>query len=133
MFLSAITEEFIMKLINRSSFTLLAKAPFAQWVASLDGKISADEGYECLSLEQLRESGSVYLIDEVAQESDFTDFLEQHWLAMFANELGAWDEFEDYWPELGKELFGQWFEVQTNVMSFDLSNEAILTANLAEQ
>ncbi len=121
-----------MKLINRSSFTLLAKAPFAQWVASLEGKISAEEGYECLSLEQLRESGSVYLIDEVAQESDFTDFLAQHWSVMFANELSAWDEFEDYWPSLNKALFEQWFEVQMNVMSFDLSAAPILTANLAE-
>ena len=122
-----------MKLINRSSFTLLAKAPFAQWVASLDGKISAEEGYECLSLEQLRESGSVYLIDEVAQESDFTDFLAQHWSAMFANELSAWDEFEDYWPPLNETMFEQWFEVQMNVMSFDLSKAPILTANLTEQ
>ena len=133
MFLSSIIEEIAMKLLNRSSFTLLAKTPFAQWIASLDGKISTEDGYELLSLEQLRESGSVYLIDEVAQESDFVEFLEQHWSAMFANELSAWDEFEDYWPKLDKVLFEQWFEVQTNVMTFDLSKEPILTANLFEQ
>jgi hypothetical protein len=119
-----------MKLLNRSSFTLLAKAPFAQWVASLEGKISVEQGYELLTLEQLREAGSVYLIDEVAQESDFYDFLAKHWQAMFENELSAWDEFGDYWPALSAQDFDDWFELQMNVMSFDLSKEPLMTANI---
>lgn len=121
-----------MKLLNRSSFTLLAKAEFANWVASLQGKISEEDGYEYLSLEQLRESGSVYLIDEVAQETDFSDFINVHWSVMFANELSAWDEYGDYWPEISRTTFEQWFEVQTNVMTFDLSTQPVLTANLQE-
>ena len=119
-----------MKLLNRSSFSLLAKLPFAQWVASLEGKISADDGYELLSLAQLREAGSVYLIDEVAQESDFDDLMQAGWEKMFKNELAAWDEFEDYWPEISAPLFEQWFEVQANVMSFDLSTDPIMTATI---
>jgi len=119
-----------MKLLNRSSFTLLAKAPFAQWVASLEGKISVEQGYELLTLEQLREAGSVYLIDEVAQESDFSDFLTEHWQAMFENELSAWDEFGDYWPSLSTQNFAQWFELQMNVMSFDLSKQPLMTADI---
>ena len=119
-----------MKLINRSSFTLLATAPFSLWVASLEGKISIEDGYEKLSLEQLREAGSVYLIDEVAQESDFVEILNSNWQQMFENELSAWDEFGDYWPVMSHDLFGQWFEIQTNVMTFDLSQEAVMTAQL---
>jgi len=121
-----------MKLINRSSFTLLAKAPFAQWVASLEGKISEEEGYELLSLEQLREAGSVYLIDEVVQEEDFDQLLLEHWQKMFENELSAWDEYADYWPSLSFDLFAQWFELQANLMSFDLSQEPIMTARMSE-
>ena len=45
----------------------------------------------------------------------------------------SWDEFEDYWPPINETLFEQWFEVQMNVMSFDLSKAPILTANLTEQ
>jgi hypothetical protein len=119
-----------MKLINRSSFTLLAAAPFAQWVASLDGKIGIEEGYERLSLEQLREAGSVYLIDEVAQESDFTEMLSLNWQKIFENELSAWEAFGDYWPVISHDLFELWFETQTNVMTFDLSHEALMTAEL---
>lgn len=120
-----------MKLINRSSFTLLAKAPFANWVASLEGKISADEGYELLSLEQLRESGSVYLVDEVVQEQDFDTLLGGSWQKMFENELSAWDEFGDYWPAVSVELFEQWFDCQANLMSFDLSLDPMMSANIS--
>jgi hypothetical protein len=121
-----------MKLINRSSFNLLAKAPFAQWIASLEGKISQEQGYELLSLEQLREAGSVYLIDEVVQEEDFDQLLLEHWQKMFENELSAWDEYADYWPSLSFDLFTQWFELQANLMSFDLSQEPIMTAKMSE-
>lgn len=121
-----------MKLLNRSSFTLLAKAPFARWIASLEGLLDEDSGYECLSLSQLRESGSVYLIEEVAQESDFEHWLAEHWLMMLKNELSAWDEFGDHWPALTLDVFSQWFEVQTNVMTFDLANEQIMMANMSE-
>ncbi|EPJ49366.1 MAG: hypothetical protein OFPII_01530 [Osedax symbiont Rs1] len=119
-----------MKLINRSSFTLLAKAPFAEWIASLEGKIAAEDGYQKLSLAELRESGSVYLIDEVAQESDFDLLLSDGWQKMFENELSAWDQFADYWPVINYPVFTQWFEVQTNVMTFDLSTDQIMTAIL---
>lgn len=119
-----------MKLINRSSFTLLPKQPFAEWVASLQGKVGDDEGYELLTLLQLREAGSIYLIDEVAQESDFTELLAQNWKPMFENELRAWDEFADYWPLITAEAFSLWFELQTNVMTFDLSSESLMTALL---
>lgn len=119
-----------MKLLNRSSFTLLARLPFAEWIASLEGKISVEDGYELLSLAQLREAGSVYLIDEVAQESDFDDLMQVSWEKMFKNELSAWDEFEDYWPQISESLFEQWFEVQTNVMTFDLSTDPIMTATM---
>ncbi|MFT5705963.1 MAG: hypothetical protein ACI9ES_000233 [Oceanospirillaceae bacterium] len=121
-----------MKLLNRSSFMLLPKAPFAQWVANLEGKVSSEDGYEMLSLAQLREAGSVYLIDEVAQETDFDEMLAVNWQKMFENELSAWDEFGDYWPELSKASFEDWFELQTNVMTFDLSKQQIMTANIHE-
>ncbi len=119
-----------MKLINRSSFTLLAKAPFAEWIASLEGKIATEDGYQKLSLAELRESGSVYLIDEVAQESDFDLLLSDGWQKMFENELSAWDQFSDYSPVINYPVFTQWFEVQTNVMTFDLSTDQIMTATL---
>ena len=120
-----------MKLINRSSFTLLAKAPFANWVATLEGKISVDDGYELLSLAQLRESGSVYLIDEVAQEQDFDTLFTSSWQQMFENELSAWDEFGDYWPEINIELFRQWFDCQENLMSFDLCKDQMMSAKIS--
>lgn len=127
-----VTVEMNMKLLNRSSFTLLAKAPFAQWIASLEGKKSCEEGYELLSLAQLRESGSLYLIDEVVHEDDFERLIQDSWRKMFENELTAWDEFEDYWPALSYSRFTQWFDVQTNLMTFDVSLDPIMSATISD-
>ena len=110
---------------------MLAKAPFAQWVASLEGKVSVEDGYELLTLEQLREAGSVYLIDEVVEEEDFEKLLHTSWQIMLENELSAWDEYADYWPPLSYELFTQWFDLQANLMSFDLSDAPIMSAKIS--
>ncbi len=118
-----------MKLLNRSAITLLAKAPFAAWIASLP----ADEAHQAehYTLEMLRKEGNIYLIDEVDEESDFTGALQSSWKRMFENELAAWDEFADNWPTpLSFELFSDWFEVCYQIMAFDMSDDALLVASL---
>ena len=123
-----------MKLLNRSAITLLARAPFAQWIASLP--LEPDAMSAPLSLQELRKEGNVYLIDEVDEEADFNKFLQSSWEIIFKNELTAWDEFSDHWPDnLSYELFLQWFEYGNQIMTFDVSDEVLLVApldNLAE-
>ncbi len=123
-----------MKLLNRSAITLLARAPFAEWIAALP--LEPGVTNEHLSLEQLRKEGNVYLIDEVDEEADFNKFMHSSWEIIFKNELTAWDEFRDHWPEnLSYELFLQWFEYANQIMAFDVSDEVLLVApldNLAE-
>ena len=118
-----------MKLLNRSAITLLAQAPFAQWIASLPlepGAMTAP-----LSLQELRKEGNVYLIDEVDEEADFNECLKSTWEVIFKNELSAWDEFADHWPEnLSYELFLTWFEYGNQIMTFDVSDEVLLVAPL---
>mgnify|MGYP003665295679 CR=1 FL=1 len=113
-----------MKLLNRSAFVVLPKEPFANWTNSLD--VDADGLHQCLSLEEQRREGTVYLIEEVNSEADFSQVLLQQWLHIFQNELSAWDELGDYWPhELTYELFKQWFDVYPQIMTIDLSAQPL--------
>lgn len=118
-----------MKLLNRSAFSLLPKQAFVDWVNALPE--DEQEPRPVLSLAEHRQEGSVYLIDEVDDENAFNTALGQMWRTMFENELTAWDEFGDYWPEpLTQELFQQWFELQPQLMTFDLASSALMTAKL---
>lgn len=118
-----------MKLLNRSAFVVLPKAPFAEWSNSLD--VGADGLHQCLSLEEQRREGTVYLIGEVSSEADFNKALELHWLKIFESELSAWDELGDYWPHgLNLEMFTTWFDIYPQIMALDLSAEPLMLANL---
>ena len=108
---------------------MLARAPFAQWIASLPSEPGVMN--QPLSLSELRKEGNVYLIDEVDEEADFNVFLQRSWEMIFKNELTAWDEFADHWPEnLSYELFLTWFEYANQIMTFDVSDEVLLVAPL---
>ena len=55
-------------------------------------------------------------------------------LEMFENELAAWDEFGDHWPEpLSRERFLEWFELKPQLMAIDLSAEPLMLAPLMDE
>ncbi|MCV6610025.1 MAG: hypothetical protein OIF55_04560 [Amphritea sp.] len=117
-----------MKLINRSAFAVLPKEPFAEWANQ-----QQDELNQPMTLEEHRAEGSVYLTEEFASEADIEQQLATQFEAIFANELAAWDEFGDHWPEPRTlELFLAWFEVTPQVMAVDLSPQPLLMAALDE-
>ena len=112
-----------MKLLNRSGLSIRPRQPFADWISSHTA--------DAPSLDELRREAMLYLINEVEQEQDFIDAIDQHWQTIFRNELEAWDEFGDHWPtELTPELFEQWFDLDVQLMTFDLSGEPLMLANL---
>ncbi|NVK00023.1 MAG: hypothetical protein HWE12_00655 [Oceanospirillaceae bacterium] len=112
-----------MKLLNRSGLSIRPRQPFADWLAG--------HSSDAPSLDQLRQEAMLYLIDEVEQEQDFVDAINEHWRTIFKNELEAWDEFGDHWPaELTLELFEQWFDLDIQLMTFDLSTRTLMQANL---
>ena len=117
-----------MKLINRSAFAVLPKAPFVEWANQ-----QQDELNQPMTLEEHRAEGSVYLTEEFASEADIQQQLAAGYDAIFTNELAAWDEFGDHWPEPRTlELFLDWFEVKPQVMAVDLSPQPLLMAALDE-
>lgn len=113
-----------IKLLNRSALVVRPRQPLADWAARVAPQEAAD-------LETLRREGTVYLIDEVEQESSFAEVLETGWRPVFENELAAWDEFGDHWPKpLSRALFEQWFELEPQILAFDLSAQPLLRAAL---
>lgn len=113
-----------MKLLNRSAFVVRPRQALADWVARVAPQ-------DALPLEKLRREGTVYLIDEVAEEAGFEQALAAGWQAIFENELSAWDEFGDDWPApLSRALFEQWFELEPQVLAFDLARQPLMRASL---
>lgn len=113
-----------IKLLNRSAIVIRPKQPLADWAA----RVAPDEETD---LPTLRMEGTVYLIDEVEEERDFVNALAKGWRAIFENELSAWDEFGDHWPESRSQMmFEQWFEAEPQILTFDLSAQSLLRAEL---
>jgi len=120
-----------MKLLNRSAFVVLPRQPFADWTQKLNA--SGDGLHQHLTLQEQRQEGTVYLIDEVTNEGDFNTALDGQWLKIFQNELSAWDELGDHWPHgLNYNLFLEWFDVSHQIMALDLSKQPLMLATLDE-
>ncbi|OMH25593.1 hypothetical protein [Motiliproteus sp. MSK22-1] len=118
-----------MKLINRTAVSVLPKQPYVDWVNQLDSSLTGLDRPMTL-LDQLKE-GRIYLLAERERVEEVQVLLEDGWMNIFKNELGAWDEFEDDWPKpLTRELFDCWFEVAAQVLVFDLHSEPLMVAEL---
>ncbi|WP_428033471.1 hypothetical protein [Amphritea sp.] len=117
-----------MKLINRSGFAVLPRQPFVDWANQ-----QQDELNQTMTLAEHRAEGNVYLTEEFQSEADLSQQLSQYYEKIFINELAAWDEFGDHWPEgRSLELFLEWFEVMPQVMAVDLLDAPLLLAPLEE-
>lgn len=117
-----------MKLINRSGFAVLPRQPFVTWANRQQGELN-----EVMTLADHRAEGSVYLTEEFHSEEDVSQQLTLHYEHIFVNELAAWDEFGDDWPEPRTlDLFLQWFDITPQVMAVDLLQAPLLLAPLTD-
>lgn len=118
-----------MKLLNRSALMLIPRQPYVDWVNSLPADISELE--QPLERQQLTAEGRVYLIDEYEAEQSLVPVIERYGLALLKNELGAWDEFAEHWPDpLANELISQWFELRLLPLAFDAESGPLMAAVL---
>jgi hypothetical protein len=109
-----------MSEINRSLVILKPKQPFVDWVQTLD-----DEDKD-LTLEQLTEDSTAYLIPELWQDSDQQELLESYCDVLFEGQLAGWWNDEAVWPQKRDlKMFLDWFEVEFHSLVFDLCDERI--------
>jgi len=113
-----------MKLLNRSAVSLKPTVVFVEWA----NRVNPDEA---MPLEAFRAEGSIYLFDEVEQEGDFDQWLKLHAVQLFENELEAWVEDEGLWPNTRDySLFSQWFDIEPQLVCFDVSEQPLMRADL---
>lgn len=117
-----------MKLLNRIGFSVKPLQPYADWVNGLPAAVS--ELVEAMSLAEHQQECRVYLFDD--PEADLQEWLRssEQWQLIFDNELAAWDEFADCWPERNYEHFCQWFALEPLPLVFDAAEAALMRADL---
>ncbi|MCW8885534.1 MAG: hypothetical protein OQK12_09805 [Motiliproteus sp.] len=105
------------------------RQPYVDWVNGLDAETTGLE--QSMSLEQHQSEGRVYLIEEQQQPQSADNLLESCWHQIWENELRGWDEFGDDWPTIeGLEQFLQWFDVEPQLLTFDLAKEPLMVADM---
>ena len=109
-----------MSEINRSLIILKPKQPFLDWARTLD-----DESEE-LTLADLADDSTVYLVPEIWQDSDEQEMLEPYCDILFEEQLAGWWTDEAAWPQpRGLKMFLDWFEVEFHSLVIDLCAEPI--------
>ena len=109
-----------MSEINRSLVIVKPKQPFLDWARTLD-----DEDKD-LTLEQLTQDSTAYLIPELWQDSDHQELLESYYDILFDEQLAGWWPDDATWPQKRDlKMFLDWFEVEFHALVIDLCDEPI--------
>jgi hypothetical protein len=105
--------------IDRSLLVVKPKKPFLDWVQGVDN----DEG---LTLEDVREDPSAYLIPELESPEEEHEILRVFYEGIFEAELSSWYIDPDVWPpQRDLKMFLEWFDIEFHSLVFDLLNEPI--------
>lgn len=106
--------------INRSLIILRHKQPFVDWARALD-----DQAKD-LTLEELSEDSTAYLVPEIWDELDEQTLVESYYDILFEEQLNAWSTDNGAWPkERDLRMFRDWFEVEFHSLVLDLFDEPI--------
>jgi hypothetical protein len=109
-----------MSEINRSLVVLKPQQPFLDWARTLDEK---DKD---LTLEELTEDSTAYLIPELWEDPDQQLLLESHYDVLFEEELALWGADEATWPQQRDlKMFLDWFKVEFHSLVLDLCDDPI--------
>lgn len=95
--------------INRSALMLTPKAPFVEWVTSVDTDLEED---------YIKETNT-YLLDETIDDLD--EWLQKKFDVFFKMELGEWLSVKKEWPmKRTYKMFREWFEVSLSISVYDM-------------
>ena len=110
-----------MHTLNRSALIVTPKQPFLNWVNAVDPTDSK------VTLKQIQEDPSIYLVPECDTADDIADVLLNLYAEIFADQLYGWYVKEETWPQKRSfEMFRRWFDVQHHSMLVDLCEEALI-------
>ena len=105
--------------IDRSLLVVKPKKPFFDWVQTVD----YEEG---LTLEDVREDPSAYLIPELESPEEEREILKWCYEDIFEAELSSWYTDAAVWPQQRDlKMFLEWFDIEFHSLVFDLLDEPI--------
>lgn len=118
-----------MKMLNRSAISVRLRQPFVDWINSLE-----DSAGEQVSLEEVNQEATTYLIPELEDEEALNDLIDERYLDLLENELFSWEEDESLWPEdMDRALFDEFVEIELSFMVFDLDDQAPLLSQVLDE
>ncbi|WP_114417313.1 hypothetical protein [Marinospirillum perlucidum] len=118
-----------MKMLNRSAISVKLRQPFVDWINSIDG------GEEEMTLEEVNQEATIYLVPELEDDEESLEaLLEERYLDILENELFSWEEDENNWPEeLDRNLFDDFIRIELAFMAFDLDDQAPLMGQVLDE
>jgi hypothetical protein len=109
-----------MQTINRSALVVKPAQPFLEWLHQVD-PASAD-----LTLDDLRDEPTIYLISECESEKETIEYLRELCNAIFEEQLNDWYRVPSAWPQTRDwPAFRRWFDWSLHSMVIDVSEDPI--------
>jgi hypothetical protein len=104
--------------LNRSAIVVKPRQPFLDWLHV------ADPTSRTLTLRELVQESTVYLIPECDTNEDVADFLRELCEDIFIEQLAGWFTDTTTWPQdRSFDVFCRWFDFQHHSMLVDLCDE----------
>jgi hypothetical protein len=108
-------------MLNRSAVVVKPKQPFLDWLHT------ADPTSRNLSLGELVQEPTIYLIPECDTEEDVREVLQELCEEIFAEQLAGWFTDESTWPvDRSIDVFCCWFDFQYHSVLVDLCDDLLI-------
>ena len=122
---SIVRLRFPMKILNRAAIIVIPKQPFVDWINFADA-----EGDE-LTLEEVREDATIYLVPETDGPEHISRVLHDFCRSIFEEQLASWIPDDTLWPiDRSFDVFCRWFAVSSHGTVIDLSPEPLVIEDL---
>lgn len=112
-----------MEVVNRGLLLVVPRKPYLDWANGLEHhgpELHLEEGMP-----------AAYLVPRFGTLEEVDGFLEDAWADVFEEELAAWTEDRDVWPEpRDLQRFYEWFGVEYTDVVSDLAAEPLRTESV---
>ncbi len=109
-----------MRMLNRSAIVVTPKQPFLDWLQTVDPTSSN------LTLPELANEPSIYLIPECETDDDVARVLQDLCEEIFVEELDGWYRDPTTWPQdRSFDVFCLWFDYCHHSVLNDLSDKPL--------
>jgi hypothetical protein len=108
-------------MLNRSAVVVKPRQPFLDWLHKVDPTSRS------ITLGELEQDPTIYLIPECETAGDVRKALRKLCSEIFVERLAAWWTDEETWPpDRSFAAFCRWFAWQHHSMLIDLSNKPLI-------